>query len=192
MKMQESLLFDFVKRESGGRVREMRHELIILSQEIVISVRIGKHWTERRLDPKKFSEREPRATETIDGWCEFLRLTQAAVRAVQPSLEFAVLCMDCRKPFRFTTVPDSTGLCDRCAHLRETGASLYHCLVAMGIEVDHHESDLYFPASAVTLALLRRFPDQGKIAKSFKSEIDGKRWIEVPFAFMPFWERRAP
>ena len=68
--------------------------------------------------------------------------------------------------------------------------TLYRALVAAGIEVDHHVSDLYFPASPEALAILEQFPSQAKSAERFQNEISplGRTWVNVPFAFDPFWE----
>lgn len=68
--------------------------------------------------------------------------------------------------------------------------SLYTDLVAAGIEVSNHESDLYFPSSPESRAILFNYDLESKNATCFRSNIDGKTWIDVPFAFDPFWEKR--
>lgn len=64
-------------------------------------------------------------------------------------------------------------------------------LKAAGIPTDNHESDLYFATSRESLDILNRHPLQESIATQFRSQIDGKLWMEVPFAFIPFWESKA-
>ena len=69
--------------------------------------------------------------------------------------------------------------------------TLYETLKAAGIETDHHESDLYFPYSAKSRAILAEFPIKEKIHTTFRSSIKPHAtWIEVPFAFDPFWNAK--
>lgn len=70
-------------------------------------------------------------------------------------------------------------------------ATLYGDLTAAGIPVENHESDLYFPATATSLDILNRHPLQESNARQFTSQIDGKLWMDVPFAFLPWWEKRT-
>ena len=67
--------------------------------------------------------------------------------------------------------------------------SLYEDLKAAGVETDSHESDLFFPSTEKSRAILDRHPVQKAIAGKCRSE--GKPWIEVPFAFDPYWARKA-
>ncbi len=69
-------------------------------------------------------------------------------------------------------------------------ASLYEAVLAAGIEHDHHETDLYLPATPQALALLACFPLNDRNAERFTSAIDGKPWIDVPFAYLPNWSKR--
>lgn len=66
--------------------------------------------------------------------------------------------------------------------------TLYSDCVAAGVQVDHHESDLYIPANETTRALLVK---HGARASIFTSQIDGKPWYDVPFAYQPFWDAKA-
>lgn len=70
---------------------------------------------------------------------------------------------------------------------QQTKRDPYHACIAAGYVVEHHESDLYVkdaPGVRETLAATgwraERFRDQG-----------GALWWDVPFAFRPWWERRA-
>jgi len=71
--------------------------------------------------------------------------------------------------------------------------TLHEELIAAGIETDHHESDLYFPATPETTTILERYPLHEKAAMVFVNQGDGTpgRWFDVPFAFDPFWKTRA-
>lgn len=69
-------------------------------------------------------------------------------------------------------------------------ATLYGDLLAAGVQMDSHKSDLYFQDTPESLAILRKYPDSAHLAEPFTNRLDGSRWWEVPFAFLPWWERR--
>jgi len=60
--------------------------------------------------------------------------------------------------------------------------SIYRLLQKMGAKTDHHESDLYVMATPATIEATKTERN-----RSFFKGNDGKRWIEIPFAFDPFW-----
>ncbi len=72
---------------------------------------------------------------------------------------------------------------------------LYAAVVAAGIPVDHHESDLYIPVTEETRKLVAeyQFPKNVTSFLSNIPEADGVRrmWYDIPFAYQPFWERVA-
>jgi hypothetical protein len=77
--------------------------------------------------------------------------------------------------------------------------SIYQQLVAAGVEIDHHESDLYCPVNEVTKAIVEegqyRSGDYGdyllkRAVSTFNSQIDGTLWYDIPFAYDPFWEKK--
>jgi hypothetical protein len=82
--------------------------------------------------------------------------------------------------------------------------SVYTDLISAGATLDHHESDLYVLASAAALAVLRAhgsFPPRGA-PRSWRPKLgatqaspfvatDGSTWLDVPFAYDPFWKRAA-
>lgn len=74
----------------------------------------------------------------------------------------------------------------------ETGNwdSLWDEIHARGIPYDHHESDLYIPVTAETTALVRQY-DRNHTAEKFISQTDGKPWFDIPFAYLPWWEKRT-
>lgn len=69
--------------------------------------------------------------------------------------------------------------------------SLFSAIVAAGIPYDSHESDLYIPDTPAASAVLALWPLEASNARPFSSEIDGKPWLDIPFAFLPYWEARA-
>ncbi len=68
--------------------------------------------------------------------------------------------------------------------------SLYTELVAAGIQTDSHESDLYFPATEASRAVLKRIGYSGAL-KTFTDQVGGGLWFDAPFAFTPWWEKRG-
>ncbi len=72
-----------------------------------------------------------------------------------------------------------------------TSQSLYLEVVAAGIPVHNHESDLYIPDTEAARAILARYPTKAANAKRFENQVEGGTWIDVPFAFDPFWTAKA-
>lgn len=68
------------------------------------------------------------------------------------------------------------------------GRSLYQDLRDAKIPTDHHESDLYVLDTPVARALIAK---HGKKGSGFTSQIDRKRWLDVPFAYDPFWKKKS-
>jgi hypothetical protein len=72
-----------------------------------------------------------------------------------------------------------------------TPATLYSSIVAAGIPHSSHESDLYIPNTPEARAILARFPLEQSNATSFINQAPpnaGQRWLDVPFAYLPFWQ----
>jgi len=64
--------------------------------------------------------------------------------------------------------------------------SLYRELQQAGCELDSHESDLYVTATSTAIAIVK---SSGRSHAMFRSAVDGKQWLDVPFAYEPFWDR---
>lgn len=75
--------------------------------------------------------------------------------------------------------------------IKEAERSLYDALKAAGIPTSNHESDLYFPVTAESIAILERYPTEKGSATTFTNQVEGGRWYDVPFAFTPWWESRT-
>jgi hypothetical protein len=67
--------------------------------------------------------------------------------------------------------------------------TLYQELVAAGVPIDSHESDLYCLVCSESIKLVAKH-DTHKTASTFRSEIDGKLWLDCPFKFDPWWDKR--
>lgn len=73
--------------------------------------------------------------------------------------------------------------------------SIYQRLSGAGAVLDHHESDLYVrvdPAAAAIVAEWIKEAPSGRGCRSFRSQLDDREWIEIPFHYDPFWQRRGP
>ena len=70
--------------------------------------------------------------------------------------------------------------------VRTAADDLYAALVAAGVPTDSHESDLYCLSTPESRALVEL---SGKRFNRFTSQVDGKAWLDIPFAFTPFWDR---
>lgn len=66
--------------------------------------------------------------------------------------------------------------------------TLYEEVVSRGIPHAHHESDLYIPDTQENRELVIR---SGSSCTSFDNRVDGGRWLDIPFAYTPWWESRA-
>lgn len=72
--------------------------------------------------------------------------------------------------------------------------TLYQRILSAGIQHDHHESDLYVPDTPE----VRRIIDETKhhtqrVFPSFINHIHpgkGEVWLDIPFAYDPWWEER--
>lgn len=71
--------------------------------------------------------------------------------------------------------------------------TLFEAIKAIGIPFDNHESDLYLPDTPEARAVLAQFPREQSIATRFTNKRPpnaGEQWIDVPFAYEPFWEEK--
>ena len=66
--------------------------------------------------------------------------------------------------------------------------SLYSDLLAAKVEISNHESDLYFEISDVSDNILKKYPEIRP--KRFLNQVTDTMWYEVPFLYIPWWEKR--
>ena len=69
----------------------------------------------------------------------------------------------------------------------DSNQSLYDKAEEYGCTLDSHESDLYLLATPLAYQLVR---ESGRSWSTFVSQVDGKVWIDVPFAYLPWWRAR--
>lgn len=56
--------------------------------------------------------------------------------------------------------------------------------------IDHHETDLYLMIDDVSRVIVGALDkDNRALLNTFTSWIDETRWYELPFCYIPFWER---
>lgn len=72
----------------------------------------------------------------------------------------------------------------------EKFTNFYEKIVELGIEHDHHESDLYVPVTDETKKLVNNY-EYTMMVTTFKSAIDGNMWYDIPFEYLPFWEEKS-
>jgi hypothetical protein len=77
--------------------------------------------------------------------------------------------------------------------------SLYTDLLAAGVPLENHRSDLYAKVTPASRRIIAAYQDertrqghQRALITMFVSEIDREAWYDIPFAFDPFWERKEP
>jgi len=79
--------------------------------------------------------------------------------------------------------------------VRDHGAkSLYDKLKDAGQTLDHHESDLYVKWTPEAEAIIKAHGGtEAANARPFTYQRNGKgeRWIDVPFAYIPWWDKRT-
>lgn len=71
--------------------------------------------------------------------------------------------------------------------------TLYDLLKNGGCELDHWQSDLYVLATQQARLIIKDYQEAGHTAKStvFRSKIDGRNWIDLPFHYTPYWTSRS-
>jgi hypothetical protein len=67
--------------------------------------------------------------------------------------------------------------------------SIFEQVKSSGIEYGNHESDLYIPVNEQTQAIIQTYQFKENV-QTFRNQIDGQLWFDVPFAYIPFWEAR--
>jgi len=67
--------------------------------------------------------------------------------------------------------------------------SIYETLKAANVELDHHESDLYVKRTTASDNIIAGYKYKSNVT-TFKSQIDGLIWFDIPFAYSPYWEAK--
>ena len=66
--------------------------------------------------------------------------------------------------------------------------SIYTDCIEAGIEVANHASDLYVPDTPEVRAILKKH--NSKNHSTFRDNITGNIWLDVPFCYDPYWEAK--
>lgn len=69
--------------------------------------------------------------------------------------------------------------------------SLHQQMLAAGVEVDSHYSDLYAKVTPESTRILGEagLAVDGHNVSVFTSNIDGEQWYDLPFKYDPFWDK---
>ena len=70
----------------------------------------------------------------------------------------------------------------------QTVHTIYQALKDAGVETDNHESDLYAKDTDVSREIMKEYPHT---FSGFLNQRDGQMWLDIPFAFDPWWEARG-
>jgi hypothetical protein len=73
----------------------------------------------------------------------------------------------------------------------KTRPTLYEEAQRLNLVQGNHESDLHLLDVQEARELVRQFPRHAKQTRFFVSAIDRQPWLDVPFAFDPFWTQKA-
>lgn len=71
---------------------------------------------------------------------------------------------------------------------RRNTVGIYQQLKRAGVKLDHHESDLYAKVTPTSQRIVNSYRFKSQV-KKFRSQIDGKLWFDIPFAYTPFWNK---
>lgn len=75
-------------------------------------------------------------------------------------------------------------------YTRVEGERVYDAIKRLEIPHANHYSDLYLPNTPQVHAILRAHGVKinGHNAAYFRNQVEGGIWIDIPFAFVPYWE----
>ena len=67
--------------------------------------------------------------------------------------------------------------------------SIYEQLLEKNIPVSNHESDLYAKCTSESKIIIDAYEHRSNVT-TFKNNLDGKFWYDIPFAYDPFWNKK--
>lgn len=70
-----------------------------------------------------------------------------------------------------------------------TTTNIYAALVAAGVSVQAHESDLYAEVTPVSRGILATYKHRANV-RTFVDAVTGRLTYDIPFAFRPYWDAR--
>jgi hypothetical protein len=71
----------------------------------------------------------------------------------------------------------------------EQNESIYSQMLKTGCKMDNHESDLYVEVTPETKAIVNNYKNKSNVT-TFVSQIEKTLWYDIPFAYLPFWEKK--
>jgi esterase/lipase superfamily enzyme len=71
----------------------------------------------------------------------------------------------------------------------EQNESIYVQMLKTGCKMDSHESDLYVEVTPETKVIVNSYKYKSNV-KMFVSQIEKTLWYDIPFAYIPFWEKK--
>lgn len=63
--------------------------------------------------------------------------------------------------------------------------SIYEQLMLAGVDLDHHESDLYAEVTPESRRIVEAYQYRSNVTTYYTN---GEQWYDIPFAFDPWWE----
>jgi hypothetical protein len=69
--------------------------------------------------------------------------------------------------------------------------NIYDEMVAAGVTINNHESDLYVPVNPTTTAILAKYYTHKSNATKFRDSVSGVITYDIPFAYQPWWDARV-
>jgi hypothetical protein len=75
---------------------------------------------------------------------------------------------------------------DKADKSNKSNKSVYHQMLDAGVEISHHYSALYVPVNDITTKILE---NNNFKANVFKNNLDNKMWYDIPFGYIPFWDK---
>jgi len=138
----------------------------------------------------------PERTRTLGDWhCRYAKPAPKILLACEPlCCENRVGSFEIKRwkdPERFILLFTDSTMIAHYIVCELTAETLFQRIVLAGVEFDHHESDLYIENTSTAMEILKEFPLNKQNARDFISRIDGEAWIDVPFAYEPFWIQRC-
>lgn len=120
-----------------------------------------------------------RITDVSGDWCGYyepLGLGRLALRGVSHGIPPGVIILPC----------GARGEIEKQFGVKYRG--LYELLTELGAVIHNHESDLYTPATPDAQRLAR---EGGYAYGVFENQVEGGPWLDVPFAYIPWWEAKC-
>lgn len=70
--------------------------------------------------------------------------------------------------------------------MKTTVTDIYKEVKRLGIETDNHCSDLYMPVNEISKKVIENYAYKSNVT-TFISQLDGKPWYDIPFAYDPYF-----